>query len=208
MACKLLANILICDVYPQLISKSILDQINNSFNSFFSKPWLLKEIDSFLNSFFTDYLPSSSKLQSTFQIDTHSQMISLFLKKHSTQFERVNQLIKKIDKTFFINENVQRIALDSQEHRQLIDQLIKDDKCFTLDKLENEESKLAIVLTSQTKNIKYPGLNLNVLLTNSLYQLTGKQQEHITNIILNDYLQVIHFIQIEKTSFFLLFSLG
>jgi len=150
----------------------------------------LPEIDSFLNEFFTKSLPSSSKLQSSFQIDKHSVIILEYLKNKSTRFERVNQLINQIDKIFFIDEKVQRIVLRSQQHRKFIDQLIEDDKCVTLDKLSNEQSKFTVNLTSQTKNTKFPGLNIN-LLAHLSQLLTGKQQQHITNIILDDYLQVI-----------------
>jgi hypothetical protein len=56
--------------------------------------------------------------------------------------------------------------------------------------LSNEQSQFVTNLNSQTKNLKWPGLNID-LLNNCSKFLTGKQQEHIKNIILNDYLQVI-----------------
>ncbi|CAF4787876.1 unnamed protein product [Rotaria sp. Silwood1] len=188
IARNLIADILIADVFPKLLSKYMLDELNDSIRSYLPKSWRLPQIDSFINSFFIDYLPSSITLQTVFQIDTHSSIISLFLKKRSTQFERINQLITKIDKIFFINEIVQYIALRSQQHRQLIDELIEDNKCVTLEKLSNEETKFAINLQSQTKNIILPGLNINIL-NCSFHYLTGKQQEHITKIILHDFLQ-------------------
>jgi hypothetical protein len=189
IARNLLADILISDVFSKLLSKCMLNELNDSMNSYLAKSWRVPQIDSFINSFFMDYLPSSTKLQSVFQIDTHSSIISLFLKKRLTQFERVNQLINKIDKIFFLNEIVQRITLRSQQHRQLIDKLIEDDKCVTFEKLSNEETKLATNLQPKTKNIKLPGLNINIL-NSSFHYLTGKQQEHITKIILHDFLQV------------------
>jgi len=185
IARNLLADILISNVFSKLLSKCMLDELNDSMNSYLAKSWRVPQIDSFINSFFMDYLPSSTKLQSVFQIDTHSSIISLFLKKRLTQFERVNQLINKIDKIFFLNEIVQRIALRSQQHRQLIDKLIEDNKCVTFEKLSNEETNLR----SKLKNIKLPGLNINIL-NSSFHYLTGKQQEHITKIILHDFLQV------------------
>ncbi|CAF4450917.1 unnamed protein product, partial [Adineta steineri] len=94
----------------------------------------------------------------------------------------------KLDQIFFSNTDVQQIAIRSQQHRQLIDQLIQDEKCFTFDKLSNEQSKFSTILTSPKKNMKEPGLNTDTLSSLS-HLLTGKQQEHITNIILNDYLQ-------------------
>jgi hypothetical protein len=167
----------------------MLDELNNSLNFCLKKSGYLPQVDSFITSFFIDHLPSSTKLQSAFQIDTHSSIISMFLKNRSTQVERVNQLINKIDKNFFIDETIQRITLRSQQHRQLIDKLIEDDKSLTIDKLSNEETTLAKNLQSKTKNIKLPGLHIPIL-NSSYYHLTGKQQEHITKIILHDFLQV------------------
>jgi hypothetical protein len=196
----IIADIFIADVFVKLLSKSMLNELNDRLSSCLTKPWRLPEIDLFLNSFFTDHLPSSTKLQSAFQIDTHSSIISFFLKNHSTRFERLNQLINKIDKIVFIDKTVQRIALRSQQYRQFLDELIQDDKCLTLDKLSNQQSKLSMNLNSKTKNLKLPGLDLEIL-NNSSRQLTGNQQEHITKIILNDYLQVKLFEQNQEEEF-------
>ncbi|CAF4130372.1 unnamed protein product [Rotaria sordida] len=187
-ACSILADILITDLFPTLISKTMLDELSNSLESYIDEAWHLPQIDSFINTFFTQSLLSSTKLQSSFQIDEHSSMISFYLKNKSTRFERVNQLINKIDKIFFIDTNVQRIALHSQKYKQLIDELIQDNKCLTIDKLTNEQCKLSTVLSSKTKNLKLPGLYINIL-SSCYYLLTGKQQQHITHIILNDYLR-------------------
>ncbi|CAF4677768.1 unnamed protein product, partial [Rotaria socialis] len=54
--------------------------------------------------------------------------------------------------------------------------------------LSNEATKLATNLKAETKNIKLPGLSIHVL-NCSFHYLTGKQQEHITKIILHDFLQ-------------------
>ena len=188
----IIANIVISDLYPNLVSKCMLNELNNHLTNQITDAWCLSEIDSFLKSFFTESLPSSTKVQSSFGIDTHSTLISFFLKTKSTKFERVNYLINKLDQLFFLNEDVQRIALRSQQYRQLIDQLVQDEKCFVLDKLTNEQTKFSSNLNSITKNVKFPGLNIDIL-NSSSQLLTGKQQEHITNIILNDYLQVKHF---------------
>ena len=193
-----MVDILITVVFPKLVSKSMIDQIDTLLSSYITKAWRLPQIDSFLNSFFTESLPSSTKLQSSFKIDTHSSIIEIFLKNKSTRFDRVKQLIE-IDQVFFIDENVQRSILVSQQHRQLIDQLIQDDKCVTLDKLTTEQSKLMAVLNSEKKNIKLPGLDIN-LLSYCSFLLTGKQQEHITRIILNDYLQVRTLIKMKNLS--------
>ncbi|CAF1145573.1 unnamed protein product [Rotaria sp. Silwood1] len=185
---SILADILISDLFPKLISKLMLDELNNALQSYIDKAWRLPQIDSFINLFFTQSLSLSTKLQSAFKIDAHSSMISFYLKNNSTRFERVNQLINQIDKIFFIDTDVQRVALRSQQYRQFIDELIQDNKSLTIDKLSNEQCKFSAALNSTTKNLKLPGLNIEVL--NSCYHLlTGKQQQHITNIILNEYLQ-------------------
>ncbi|CAF4276987.1 unnamed protein product, partial [Rotaria sordida] len=45
------ADILISDLYPKLVSKSILDELNNSLNSPIVKAWCLPQIDSFIIRF-------------------------------------------------------------------------------------------------------------------------------------------------------------
>ncbi|CAF3530382.1 unnamed protein product [Rotaria sordida] len=152
------AYILISDLYPKLVSKSILDELNNSLNSPIVKAWRLPQIDSFINSFFTKSLCSSTKLQSSFKSNIHSSIISFYLKQKSTRFERVNQLINNIHRIFFIDQYIQRIVLRSQQYRQFIDHLIQD-KSLTVDKLSNEECKLAVALTPEAKNLKQFGLN-------------------------------------------------
>ncbi|CAF4130497.1 unnamed protein product, partial [Rotaria sp. Silwood2] len=194
---RLFADILVQDVFPKLISKLMLQELNNALDIFIENAWRLPQIDSFLNLFFLESLCSSTKLQSSFEIDGHANIISFYLKNKSTQFERVNQLINNIDKIFFIDHNVQRIVLRSQQHRKFLNDLIQDDKCVDFDKLSNEQSKLSTKLNSYTKNLKLPGLDIN-LLSYSFRQLTGKQQEHITNIILNDYLQDKEISNLEK----------
>lgn len=187
---SLLADILISDEFPKILSKCMLDTLNDAVNCSMQKSWLIPQMDSFINSFFVENLLSSIKLQSAFHLYQHSSMVSIFLKNRSTQFERINQLINRIDKVFFMNEIVQQILLRSQQHHALIDKLIEDDKCVTFDKLSDAEtSRLARNLQIQTKNIIYPGFDINILNSSSHY-LTGKQQEHITKIILNDFLQV------------------
>jgi hypothetical protein len=168
----------------------MLNELNGLLSSYNDKKSkCLPEIDLFLNEFFTKSLPSSTKLQSAFEIDKNPSILRLFLKNKSTRLERVNYLINQIDKLFFIDKNIQRIALHSQQHRSFIDQLIQENKSWTLDKISNEKSLFFVCLNSRTKNMKLPGLDID-LLNNSSQYLTGKQQEHITNIILNDYLQV------------------
>ncbi|CAF3971219.1 unnamed protein product [Adineta steineri] len=188
IARNLIANILISNMFSKLLSKCMLDELIYSINQYLKKPWRIVQIDTFINSFFMDYLPSSIKLQSIFKIDKHSSLISLYLKQRLTQFERVNQLINKIDKIFFFHETVQQIAFRSQQYRSLIDKLIEDNKCITLEKLSNEETQYATNLETKTKNMKLPGLYVDIL-SSSFYHLTGKQQQHITNIILYDYIQ-------------------
>ncbi|CAF2976429.1 unnamed protein product [Rotaria sp. Silwood2] len=80
-ACSIIADILISDLFPKLISKLMLDELNSALTSYIDKVWRLPQID----SFFTQYLSSSKELQSAFQIDEHSSMISFYLKNNSTQ---------------------------------------------------------------------------------------------------------------------------
>ncbi|CAF1429131.1 unnamed protein product, partial [Rotaria sordida] len=101
-----------------------------------------------------------------------------------------NQLINQIDKIFLIDTNFQRIALRSQQYRQFIDELIQDNKSLTIDKLSNKQCKFSATLNSKAKNLELPGLYIE-LLNSYCHLLTGKQQQQqrITNIILNDFLQ-------------------
>ena len=186
---RMIINLLITDVFPRLLSKSLVEELCDCLSSFERKSKCPAEIDSFLTTFFTQSLPSSFKLQSAFQIDLHFLLIKLFLKNRSTRLERVDYLINQLDKVFFLNTDVQRIALYSEQQRAFIDQLIADQKSITLDKISNEASRFTSVLKSETKNIKFPGFHLNVLCSCARY-LTGKQQEQITSLILNDFLRV------------------
>ena len=143
------------------------------------KPWRLSQIDGFLQKFFFNELPS------TFRIDTHSTIISIFLKNRSTQDERVRQLINKVNRQFLLNETVQRIIVRSERYRSLIDQLLEDEKCLTVEKLANNQP--------ETKNMKLPGFHISIL-SSSFRYFTGKQQEYLTKIILHDFLQVNQFL--------------
>jgi len=131
----MIVKILLTNVFPRLASKCMVNELNNLLSYYNTKYYCLPEIDLFLNEFFTKSLPSSTKLQSSFRLDTHSSFITLYLKNKSTRFERVNYLINQIDQLLFINQNIQRILLYSQQYRQLIDQLLQDNKCITFDKL-------------------------------------------------------------------------
>ncbi|CAF3513550.1 unnamed protein product [Rotaria socialis] len=182
-----IADFHISDIYPALISESKFSKLNDSLDMFKTNVSYLSQIDSFINSFFTKTLLESEKIQSELQVSHLTKMIDLFLKNRSTRFERVNHLINKIDKVFFMHETVQRIAVCSQQHRQLIDTLLQDDKCLTLEKLLKESNNFLKSMVHEIGHYKVPGLDTDIL-DSSLHRLTGKQQEHITNIILNDYL--------------------
>ncbi|CAF2145792.1 unnamed protein product [Rotaria magnacalcarata] len=182
-----IADFHISDIYPALISESKVSTLNDSLDMFKTKVSYLPQIDSFINSFFTKTLLESEKIQSELQICNLTTMIDLFLKNRSTRFERVNHLINKIDKVFFMHKTVQQIAVCSQQHRQLIDTLLQDDKCLTLEKLLKESNKFLKSMVHEIGYYKVPGLDTDIL-NSSLHRLTGKQQEHIANIILNDYL--------------------
>ena len=126
------------------------------------KPWRSSQIDAFLQKFFRGELPS------TFRIDSHSPLVSIFLKNRATQRERVGQLINKLNRLFLLDETIQRIIVRSKEYRSLIDQFLQD---------------------TQTEDTKIPGFHIPVLNSSSCY-LTGKQQDYLTKTILHDFLQV------------------
>ena len=177
---RLLANIFVEDIFPKLISKSMITEIQNLLTNCFHNAWRLPQIDTFLHSFFFEHIRCSRKLQSEFNIDEHSSVISLLLKSRSTRLERAYRLFHEIDQTFFLHTDVQRAILRSDQYRQEIDKLLQDEKYLNFDRLSSEESNF------HCQKI-IPGLDLMVL--NTCYcQLTGQQQEHVTNIILNDFL--------------------
>ena len=167
----------------------MIDDINESIRSYWQKPWRLSSIDCFLNSFFFNHLPASSQLQTVFGIDTHSSMIVSFLKNRTTQFERVHQLIGNCGRIFLVSDRIQRILLSTGQYHALIDGLVEDNKCVTLKKLLNNETRLVSSLETKTKNIKLPGFSIKVL-QSSYRHLTGKHQHHITKIILQAYITV------------------
>lgn len=189
---KIFGNILLNDVFPRLISKCMFSDLNHFLNNFKNDIDDLPEIDLFLNNFFSNILQSSIKIQSSFHINRLSELISLYLKNKSTRLERANYLINNIDRIFFIDKNIQRIILieNSNQYQQFINNLIQDNKSVSFDELSNEQSKLSIILDNQIKNMKIPGFYIDLLMSHYPY-LTGQQQIYITNIILNDYLQVI-----------------
>ncbi|CAF3787569.1 unnamed protein product [Rotaria sordida] len=193
IARNLFANILISYIFPKLISKCLITEINNLLLKHFDNVWRLTQIDSFLYSFFFEHLRYSTQLQSAFDINEHSFLISLLLKPKSTRLERIHQLLNDIDQIFFFHIDVQRIILYSQQYRQFIDKLLEDEKCIDVNKLSNKQ----INLNSTIQNKKLPGFNINILIK-YYYQLTGQQQERITNIILNDYLQDTDVTNLEK----------
>lgn len=174
-----LADILVSDIFPKLVSKYLVTEINNFLMKCFHNAWRLPEIDLFLHSFFFEHLRCSTKLQSAFDIDEHSFLISLLLKPRSTRLERVHRLLNEIDQIFFLHIDVQRAVLCS---RQLIDKLLENEKYLNADRISKEQ-------TNFSSNKRIPGFDITIL-NHCHYQLTGQQQEYITNIILNDYLPV------------------
>ncbi|CAF1313648.1 unnamed protein product [Adineta steineri] len=184
IACNVFANILISDIFPKLISKCCITEIINLLIKCFDNMWCLTQIDKFIYSFFFEYLINSVELQSIFDIDEHSVLISLLLSSRSTRLERVDRLLNEIDYIFFLDIEVQEIILQSQQYRQLIDKLLEDEKCINATKLSKQQVKTCLKIT----NKKIPGFHLKIL-NNYYNQLTGQQQEYIIKIILNDYLQ-------------------
>jgi hypothetical protein len=145
----------------------------------FHNAWHLPQIDSFLHSFFFEHLRNSTKLQSIFDIDEHSFLISLLLKSRSTRLERVHRLLNEINQIFFLHIDVQRAILYSRKDRSFIDKLLEDKKCLNADRFT----------TNFSSNKRIPGFDRTIL-NHCYHQLTGQQQEYITNIILNDHLPV------------------
>ena len=184
MARNLFANVLISDIFPKLLAKCLLTEINNLLMKCFDDAWRLPQIDVFLHSFFFEQLYSSTKLQSVFDINEHSFLISLFLKSRSTRLERVYRLLNEIDQRFFLHIDVQRTVLCSQQYRLLINKLLEDEKCVDIHKLSKEQNNLNLNIQDN----KLPGFNINIL-NSCYYHLTGQQQEYITKLIRNDYLQ-------------------
>lgn len=174
----------------------MLNELDALLSCDIEKAWQMEDIDLFLKKFFTEHLVSSTTLQSIFNFEKHSTLIDFYLKPKSTRLERTQQLIVNIDTRFYFNNNIQKIMILSQEYRTFIDQLIQDNKIITFDKLSNKNSKL-INFDSITRNIKLPGFHVNVI-SNLFIHLTGKQQEHIGNIIINDYLQVFIYFLFRK----------
>ena len=188
---QIFAEVLVNDVLPNLVAKRRFDSMQFTVDSVIEKSWLMPQIDAFFNTFFTETLPSSAQLQLAFRTNSHDSLVDLYLKNSSTRSERVNQLLK-LDKLFFIEKSVQENILRSQQHRQMIDQLIEDEKCVTSEKLSNSESKFTDASDRAGEDAKLPGFQIS-LLTSCSHFLTGQQQERITNIILNDFLQVKDF---------------
>ncbi|CAF1535427.1 unnamed protein product, partial [Adineta ricciae] len=184
---QIFADIFVNDVLPNLVSKRHFDSIQSTLDSVIEKSWLMPQIDAFVNKFFTETLPSSAQLQSAFRINSYNSIVDFYLKNPSTRSERVNQLLK-LDTLFFLEKSVQQNILRSQQHRQMIDQLIEDEKCITSEKLSNSESKFTDTNDRRDKDVKLPGFEIS-LLSSCSHLLTGQQQERITNIILNDFLQ-------------------
>ena len=191
---EIIVNIYLNDVFPKLLSKCRINQIDQILTPFTDQRKISSEIDLFVQNFFQTSLLSSKKIQQAFRLEEHSTLIKLFLKNPSTRFERVNFLINRINPIFFIDPSIQRIAIRSQQHRPLIDRLIQDDKILTIEKFSDEQNPSSIIIQSQTDNLQLPGLHFNVFST-SIEYLTGKEQEHITNIIINDFIPVCIFIQ-------------
>ncbi|CAF1219378.1 unnamed protein product [Adineta steineri] len=168
---NIIADILVADVYPQLISKCMITELNISLKECLDKAWCLPQIDMFINRLFTKTLPSSPTLQSVFPLGINATLISYYIKNRSTRFERVNYLINKLDQIFFINYDVNKIAVRSQQHRQLIDQLIQDDKCVTAEKILKQQTKQGLIDKEISNHVKLATFRILRRLTHT-YNIT------------------------------------
>ena len=186
---RLLVDILLVDVFPILVSKGQLSQLNIWLNSSLHEAWRLPQIDAFLHSLFHIDLRTSKKIQLSFQLNEHLPLLLLFLKARSSRCERLGQLMDQIDEGLFFVGDLQRMIVRCQSHRQWIDALLANDTCVTMDQVNEEKRLLSHAFDETIKNKKSPGLDLDVLLSSSS-QLTGQQQKHVVKIILDDYLRV------------------
>lgn len=175
-------------LFPKFLAKSDINELASHTAKFLGQSRTPPELDSFLDTFFRETLPSSTKLQSVFHITDHQPLINSYLKNRSTRLERVNYLLTKLDRLFLINNDVQRIAVRSQQYRELIDRLIQDEKVVTAENFIGENTRFTANENLDRTDIRLPGLEFKILNVYSQY-LTSKQQEHIRKIILSDYFQ-------------------
>lgn len=188
-ACTLLASILINDIFPLLISKAALNEFEYILTSAFHKSWHPSEIDTYLVSFFFDHLAKSSKLQAAFRIQERQNLIRMLLEERSTRLSYAQRLVREIHEIFLFDAQTQHCIVRSKHDRSLIDRLVRNEKLITVADMTPEQNSLYIASSPLLENIKMPGLLIEILVCN-VNQLTGKEQEHITHIILNDYLMV------------------
>ncbi|UJR24725.1 hypothetical protein I4U23_006099 [Adineta vaga] len=184
---QIYAEILVNDLFPRFVLARSINELYRGLIYPIEKAWLMPQIDTFLNKFFTESLPSSKKLQSALCINMDNSIVKVFLENRSTRSERINHLLK-LSKLFFYEKEVQQSILRYQQHRLWIDQLLEDEQIITEDKLTNEESQFSLDTDNSRAIKKIPGFNIDLLASCS-HLLTDKQQERITNIILNEYLQ-------------------
>lgn len=188
-ACNLLADILISDVFPKLISKTNIVAIQEIIVQVFPNYSYPERIDTYLEAFFFDELPKSTKLQTEFKIDQYSELIKTLLNRKSTRLSRAQRLVNEISELFLIDNYVQEVLVRSGQHRALIDRLVQRNKTITVEDLTNEENPVTTRIAPSIKDFKMPGLSLETLNT-SINQLTDNQQVHVTKILLDDYLIV------------------
>lgn len=182
---RILLEIFIDQIVPKLISKGQFDRINRLLSSYTNKKKIPQELDVFLNKFFREDLLSLKR----FPLEDGSILVQLFLQNRSTRFERVDFLMNQINRIFFFDENVQRILLHSEQHRSFLDQLLEQNKLITTDQFSNEQNSVQIETNSSMDDRKLPGLSLNVLST-SLRFCTGKEQEYLTNLLIEHFIPV------------------
>lgn len=179
IARSLLAELLVVDVFPRLISKGLISELVELLIRAFVDPWREVQIDRFLVSFFFEHLRTSTSLQSAFKINEQSTLIEMFLRPPSTRSERLKQLLDEFGDVFLLDLRVQQFVVRSKEHRSLIDRLVQND----------QSTQLFITLEPKIKNEKMPGLSVETL-QECAKLFTSEQQEHLTKILLNAYLPV------------------
>lgn len=185
IARSLLAELLVVDVFPRLISKGLISELVELLIRAFVDPWREVQIDRFLVSFFFEHLRTSTSLQSAFKINEQSTLIEMFLRPPSTRSERLKQLLDEFGDVFLLDLRVQQFVVRSKEHRSLIDRLVQNDQSVQID----QSTQLFVTLEPKIKNQKMPGLSVETL-QECAKLFTSEQQEHLTKILLNAYLPV------------------
>lgn len=187
---RFIVDIMINDIFPKKLSSSSMTSILNQI-SHLPFPWMIPEIESFLESFFFEYLRNSTDNKNIFDFNSAEHILKIFLRRGATRFSRLKRLVELYGNALLLNKFIQTLILLSGEHRSFIDALLESNKAITLRSLIDENSPFLPDPPSWRFNLdgKFPGLYLDVL-SIGFRKLTGNQQKKIAQIILDDYIRV------------------